>query len=43
MSTSGTGEVANWPDAVVLRKPYDLQGLVQALGQLAPADGARAA
>jgi CheY-like chemotaxis protein len=30
---TGHGEVANWPDAVVLRKPYDLQSLVQVLGQ----------
>ena len=29
---TGNGEVANWPDAVVLRKPYDLQSLVKALG-----------
>ena len=28
---TGHGEVANWPDAVVLRKPYDLQSLVQVL------------
>ncbi|MEW6763685.1 MAG: PAS domain-containing protein [Pseudomonadota bacterium] len=30
---TGNGEVANWPDAVVLRKPYDLQSLVKALGR----------
>jgi FixJ family two-component response regulator len=30
---TGNGEVANWPDAVVLRKPYDLQSLVRALGR----------
>jgi signal transduction histidine kinase/DNA-binding response OmpR family regulator len=30
---TGNGEVANWPDAVVLRKPYDLQSLTQVLGQ----------
>ena len=29
---TGHGEVANWPDAAVLRKPYDLQSLVQVLG-----------
>ena len=28
---TGHGEVANWPDALVLRKPYDLQSLVQVL------------
>ena len=32
---TGNGEVANWPDAVVLRKPYDLGSLVKALGQQA--------
>ncbi|KFI07551.1 hypothetical protein JN27_08130 [Massilia sp. BSC265] len=32
---TGNGEVANWPDAVVLRKPYDLQSLVQVLGRQA--------
>ena len=31
---TGNGEVANWPDAVVLRKPYDLDTLVRVLGQL---------
>jgi len=30
---TGNGEVANWPDAVVLRKPYDLHSLVNSLGQ----------
>jgi len=25
---TGKGEVSNWPDAVVLRKPYDLQALM---------------
>ncbi len=34
---TGNGEVANWPDALVLRKPYDLQSLVQVLGQVTPA------
>ena len=29
---TGNGEVANWPDAVVLRKPYDLQSLMKVLG-----------
>jgi CheY-like chemotaxis protein len=28
---TGKGEVNNWPDAVVLRKPYDLQALVKVL------------
>jgi CheY-like chemotaxis protein len=28
---TGKGEVNNWPDAVVLRKPYDLQSLVKVL------------
>jgi PAS domain S-box-containing protein len=28
---TGKGEVNNWPDAVVLRKPYDLTGLAAAL------------
>jgi len=28
---TGKGEVNNWPDAVVLRKPYDLQGLMGVL------------
>jgi len=32
---TGNGEVANWPDAVVLRKPYDLQSLMRVLGQQA--------
>ena len=32
---TGNGEVANWPDAVVLRKPYDLQSLVAVLGRQA--------
>jgi len=30
---TGNGEVANWPDAVVLRKPYDLQSLMRVLGR----------
>ncbi|WP_229463960.1 PAS domain S-box protein [Massilia sp. 9I] len=30
---TGNGEVANWPDALVLRKPYDLQSLMRVLGQ----------
>ncbi len=34
---TGNGEVANWPDAVVLRKPYDLGSLIKALGQQAMA------
>lgn len=34
---TGHGEVANWPDAVVLRKPYDLQSLMRVLGQPAAA------
>ncbi|MCC2957493.1 PAS domain S-box protein [Massilia sp. IC2-477] len=34
---TGNGEVANWPDAVVLRKPYDLQSLMRVLGQQAVA------
>ena len=29
---TGKGEVENWPDAVVLRKPYNLAALVEALG-----------
>ncbi|WP_369091705.1 PAS domain S-box protein [Massilia sp. X63] len=29
---TGNGEVANWPDALVLRKPYDLQSLIRVLG-----------
>ncbi len=33
---TGKGEVNNWPDAVVLRKPYNLQSLVEVLGS-APA------
>jgi len=32
---TGHGEVANWPDALVLRKPYDLQSLMRVLGQQA--------
>jgi hypothetical protein len=28
---TGQGEVNNWPDAVVLRKPYDLAALTAAL------------
>jgi PAS domain S-box-containing protein len=34
---TGTGEVSNWPDAVVLRKPYNLQSLMSALAVTAPA------
>jgi PAS domain S-box-containing protein len=34
---TGKGEVNNWPDAVVLRKPYDLKSLVAVLGAPAPA------
>ncbi|MCA1855660.1 PAS domain S-box protein [Massilia oculi] len=30
---TGNGEVANWPDAVVLRKPYDLDALLRVLGR----------
>ena len=30
---TGNGEVANWPDAVVLRKPYDLESLMRVLEQ----------
>jgi CheY-like chemotaxis protein len=30
---TGKGEVNNWPDAVVLRKPYDLAGLTAALAR----------
>jgi CheY-like chemotaxis protein len=29
---TGRGEVNNWPDAVVLRKPYDLMALAAVLG-----------
>jgi PAS domain S-box-containing protein len=32
---TGKGEVNNWPDAVVLRKPYDLMGLAAVLGSVA--------
>jgi PAS domain S-box-containing protein len=32
---TGQGEVNNWPDAVVLRKPYDLQSLVKVLAPVA--------
>jgi hypothetical protein len=28
---TGKGEVNNWPDAVVLRKPYDLMALAAVL------------
>jgi hypothetical protein len=28
---AGAGEVSNWPDGVVLRKPYNLQSLMSAL------------
>jgi CheY-like chemotaxis protein len=31
---TGKGEVNNWPDAVVLRKPYDLTGLAAVLGSV---------
>ncbi|WP_020653391.1 PAS domain-containing protein [Massilia niastensis] len=30
---TGNGEVNNWPDAVVLRKPYDLQSLMRVLAE----------
>lgn len=30
---TGNGEVANWPDAMVLRRPCELQGLVQVLAR----------
>jgi len=29
---TGTGEVSNWPDAVVLRKPYNLDSLMAVVG-----------
>jgi PAS domain S-box-containing protein len=32
---TGKGEVNNWPDAVVLRKPYDLEALAAVLGSAA--------
>ena len=32
---TGKGEVHNWPDAVVLRKPYDLKALMAALERAA--------
>jgi len=32
---TGTGEVSNWPDAVVLRKPYNLQSLMEVLAPAA--------
>ncbi|WP_323141841.1 hybrid sensor histidine kinase/response regulator [Massilia phyllosphaerae] len=32
---TGTGEVNNWPDAVVLRKPYNLQSLMEVLAPAA--------
>jgi len=32
---TGKGEVHNWPDAVVLRKPYDLRALMAALERAA--------
>ncbi|MFC5546969.1 PAS domain S-box protein [Massilia aerilata] len=32
---TGKGEVNNWPDALVLRKPYDLSGLAAVLGSVA--------
>jgi len=34
---TGKGEVSNWPDAVVLRKPYDLMALANVLVNLAVA------
>ncbi len=40
---TGNGEVANWPDTVVPRKPYGLQALVQALGQPETREAPRAA
>jgi CheY-like chemotaxis protein len=33
---TGKGEVNNWPDAVVLRKPYDLDALAAVLGIASP-------
>jgi CheY-like chemotaxis protein len=34
---TGKGEVNNWPDAVVLRKPYDLMALAALLGNVVAA------
>jgi PAS domain S-box-containing protein len=34
---TGKGEVSNWPDAVVLRKPYNLTALAAVLGTMAAA------
>jgi DNA-binding NtrC family response regulator len=34
---TGKGEVNNWPDAVVLRKPYDLTALAAVLGNVVAA------
>jgi PAS domain S-box-containing protein len=34
---TGKGEVNNWPDAVVLRKPYDLMALAALLGSVVAA------
>jgi CheY-like chemotaxis protein len=34
---TGKGEVNNWPDAVVLRKPYNLTALAAVLGSMAAA------
>jgi hypothetical protein len=31
---TGKGEVNNWPDAVVLRKPYDLTALAAVLANV---------
>jgi CheY-like chemotaxis protein len=33
---SGTGEAGNWPDAFVLRKPYDFEALAGLLARCAP-------
>jgi hypothetical protein len=37
---TGKGEVNNWPDAVVLRKPYDLDALVAVLAGAVAVSGA---
>jgi CheY-like chemotaxis protein len=34
---TGKGEVNNWPDAVVLRKPYNLTALAAVLGSVVAA------
>jgi hypothetical protein len=34
---TGKGEVNNWPDAVVLRKPYDLMALAAVLANVVAA------